>query len=137
MVYILVHNSGKAHSGVFWAEDRGALYARLQLMALLLNIGSLFLLMPLVGVMGAVLALFIQMVVFRASLQWWVRKWRRIPFQDGWVLFGSAIILATLGISWYFHFGLKENVLLLIGAWSLLVFFSRRIFKEVFKNIYS
>lgn len=131
MVYLLIQNMGKPHTGVLWSRGHGRTYSAFQIGALAVGIAALFLLVPSFGLYGAFSALLIQMLTFRIFLQWHVRKIAVLPFQDGWVIFGSAVILFTLGISQYWKFSSFQNFLLLIGMFIVMGIAARDILRKV------
>lgn len=135
MIYLLIQNTGKPHTGVFYAFNRGASYALMQIIALAVGLASLLFLVPYVGVYGAVAALFLQMIVLRILIQIQARKLQKIPFQDWWVVYGVLLILTTLFISWYFKFGVAYNLFLLLVMTTLLLISAQKIVKEVAAKI--
>lgn len=130
MVFLLVQNAGKPYTGILWAGNKGPLYARIQFGALIISIALLFVMVPWLGALGAIVALFAQMILFRVWLQFHIKKYRMVPFQDRWVLLGGTLILSTYWISWYFHFGLIENVFLLCGMYGVVIGLGWNILKQ-------
>lgn len=135
MIFLLIQNAGKPHTGILWASEKGAVYAGMQFASTLFGIAMLILLVPLFGAWGAIAAAFLQMSIFRLLIQWRVSKQHAVPFQEQWVIGGSAIILITWLISWYFRFGILENILLLIAMYAVICAFGRHRLRELYLKL--
>ncbi|MBI5413115.1 oligosaccharide flippase family protein [Candidatus Peregrinibacteria bacterium] len=139
MIYLLIQNAGKPHTGVFLAFDRGPAYARIQIATYIIGLILLVLLVPILGISGAFISIFAQMTIFRVCIQIKVKEYKKVPFQDGWIIFGIAFILLAFLISWGLKLNLIYNLILLLVMTSLLLFFARSIVKDamsiILKNI--
>ena len=130
MIFLLIQNAGKPHTGVFYALDQGPVYARIQVVTYIIGLILLILLIPILGIAGTFIAVFAQMTIFRVWIQFKVKQYKKIPFQDGWVIFGTALILFTFLVSWGLKLNFVYNLALLLVMTALLLFFARRIVKE-------
>jgi O-antigen/teichoic acid export membrane protein len=127
MVYLLIQNAGKPHTGVFLALNKGVEYSKMQMGSTLISIAMLVILVPRLGATGAVISLFAQMIIFRIWIQIAVKKHKEIHSHDWWVLFGCLFILTTFFISRFFEFSLVQNLFLLIAMYIALGLSARRI----------
>lgn len=131
MVFLLVQNSGRPHVGVMYARGHGIAYANMVLVTTVFSIGLLLLLVPLLGVTGAVMAAFGQMIAFRIAIQFYVRGHRSVPFQDTWVIFGSGLVFAALGLSVYLRPSTLESVFLFLVVLGIAMVAGRRVLLDV------
>lgn len=99
MVFILIQNSGKAQTGILYANDEAPYYMKSYVMSSIAAIIMLFLLVALIGTVGVILAVIAQQVLFRILLQLRARKYAQASFQDHWVVTGSGVILLALSLS--------------------------------------
>lgn len=136
MIYLLVQNAGKPHTGIIWAYNKGIVCSWMQVAAILISIISLILLVPVLGAYGALIALFIQMIIFRVCIQIYVRKFRQgVPFQDWWIIFGSFLILLTMFLSFYFQMTHLGNFILLLIMCCIAAFSARKILCNILRRI--
>lgn len=139
MMFLLIQHAGKPHTGVFYALDRGPVYARIQMATYIIGLILLILLVPIFGISGAFISIFAQMTIFRIWIQFKVREYKKVPFQDGWIIFGIALILFTFLVSWGLKFNFIYNLILLFVMTMMLLFFARKIVKDAFvffKNLF-
>lgn len=125
MAYLILQNAGKPQTGVLYALGGGASYARLVVASAGVGILSLFALVPVFGVWGALAGVTLQQVFLRAGVQLSARAVRHSPFQDGWAYFGIAYIAAVFAIRRYAQWSLGGNLLLLTVSSAVLVLIAR------------
>lgn len=121
IVYLLVQNAGKAHTGFMYAHGHVGAYARCSILASTACLVCAFLSIPMLGVWGALLSLFAQQVVLRTSIQVYVSKIQSIPFQDAWLLVGTTLILLLVVLNVTFNPGVEFRVAYAVFAGSTLV----------------
>ncbi len=114
VAYLLLQNSGKAATATVYATKKGVWAANFRIITLVPCVPALWFLVPRAGIAGVMVVLFAEMLLFRILIAYSARKIRRIPFQDGWVLAGSALVT---GLGWFVantSLGLSARVLLLV-----------------------
>lgn len=122
MAYLLIQNSGRPHTGVLYALGLGRKYAGIVAVSSIAAIGLLFLLVPILGIEGAILAAFVEMILLRVGVQVYARRVRRIPFQDGWVLGGSVLIFGLLTMVILLEPGFTGRLGIFLGGLIILGF---------------
>lgn len=135
MIYLLIQNTGKPHTGILIARNQGPSYALMQIVALTVGLVVLFFSVSRIGAYGAVTALFVQMITFRVFIQIKVRALQAIPFQDWWVILGIIFILTTWFIAWYFRFGVVHNLILFLVMAAVFLISARKIVKEAISKL--
>lgn len=118
IAYLLLQNSGKAATATVYAMKRGVWAANFRIITLAPCVPALWFLVPRIGIAGVMVVLFSEMLLFRILIAYSARKIRRIPFQDGWVLAGSALVM---GLGWFvantsLGFSTRVLLLVLVGA---------------------
>jgi len=98
VAYLLLQNSGKAATATVYASNKGVWAANFRIITLLPCVPALWFLVPRMGIGGVMVVLFVEMFVFRILIAYSARRIRRIPFQDGWVVAGSVLIVA---LGWF------------------------------------
>lgn len=88
-ITLMTHNDGIF---MLW----GHVWARIA------SIIVMIILIPLVGIWGALITEMVWMLVYRVLVTIRARKFVKAPFQDKWVLMGSAIILISVGIGIFY-----------------------------------
>lgn len=96
VVYLIVQNTGKPQTAVFYAFGAGVRYARIQTVSMVLGTALLIVLVPAIGMYGAFCAAFAQQVIMRLIVQVAARRISRAPFQDEWAVAGICVVVATL-----------------------------------------
>lgn len=95
MVYLLTQNTGRPQVGLLFAH-RGVVYSQLHLGAVVLSILLVPLLAHWLGLLGAFLALYLQQLLLRLGLQWYVNRHYQTQFQDQLAILGMGLILGLL-----------------------------------------
>ncbi len=98
MGLLLVRLSGRPQLATLFANGRGYAISKIGIVANGTAIAVLLLLVPRIGLAGAVAAAFIQAAMTRAMFWWAARQERDTPFQDGWVLAGVALIAGAVAL---------------------------------------
>jgi O-antigen/teichoic acid export membrane protein len=98
MGLLLVRLSGRPQLATLFANGRGYAIAKIGIAANVTAIAVLLILVPRVGLAGAVAAAFLQAAVTRALFWLVVRRDRKTPFQDGWVLAGIVMVAAAVAL---------------------------------------
>jgi len=135
VVYLLVQNTGKPQTGLFYARGAGASYARIQTLSMLMGTLLLFALVPFFGIYGAFLAALSQQAALRFGVQFRARQIQRAPFQDQWAVFGACLILLTLWVQYELKAGLEADVGLLLGAIAILAVVAHKPLAETWTRL--
>jgi O-antigen/teichoic acid export membrane protein len=96
VVYLIVQNTGKPQTAVFYAFGAGVRYARIQTVSMMIGTALLIFLVPAIGMYGAFCAALAQQIIMRLIVQVMARKISRAPFQDEWAVAGICVVVATL-----------------------------------------
>lgn len=131
IVYLIVQNTGKPQTAIFYAFGAGATYARIQAFAMLCGTGFLVFLVPAIGMYGAFCAALAQQLIMRIAVQRFARAIRPAPFQDQWAIAGAALILFTLWARHSFSTGILWDLGLLTLIMTLLILPGYRNFREM------
>lgn len=116
IAYLLIQNCGKPQTGVLYADGESKLFARISIVATLCALATALYVIPLFGIWGALLALFIQQVVLRLAIQFYVARMITTPFQDGWALAGFGVIIFLVVINEEFQLSLLHRSVWLVMA---------------------
>lgn len=92
VAYLLVQNSGKPHTGIIYAQGHVAKYSYISIVSSIAGIAAAFILIPNLGVWGAITAIFIQQIFMRIAIQIYVSKIVNIPFKESSVIAGVFLI---------------------------------------------
>lgn len=125
ITFALLQNSGKAALAVLYSGNRGVVVSRLQIAAALSTAVLFAVLIPALGVIGAVLSVFTVLIGFRISVVLAAARLRTPPFQDQWVVVGCVLLPAVSLACWFFSPGLSVR-LIVGGALSIAVAISAR-----------
>jgi O-antigen/teichoic acid export membrane protein len=112
MVFVLIQNSGKPQTGILYAYGDAVHYSKISVLSCLITIVVLVAAGAVCGLAGVVGAILVQQVLLRTLVQFRARIHYRAPFQDQWVIVGSALIILTLGGAAYFDLQTGERILL-------------------------
>ena len=115
-----------AAQGVLWASNRGVFLARWLLLSSAIGIIAVLVLVPRMGVMGALGAAFILHAVYRLGLQFRARRYRQVPFEDKLALMGGAWVLITLAISHAMDLQIQWALLAFLISSGLLLLVARQ-----------
>lgn len=134
MVHVLMQNSGKPQTGTLVAAGGMAAFLWLGTGSSLAWVAVFAIIVPGLGLPGAVLALIGQQVLIRIGITVLARRHRRTPLQDGWVFGGGVAVLGTWWATerWRPDLGGRMALLalalslLMIWAWRPLVLFAGR-----------
>lgn len=92
----LVRLSGRPQQGVVFANGAARSIGGWRVLGNLLAVALLLALIPVIGVWGAVIALFVQALVVRIGFSVGARAFRASSWQDGWAAAGLIVILAVV-----------------------------------------
>ncbi len=134
MVFILVQNSGKPQTGVLYA--RGQLHACSRLMVISAGAGILLmtLLIPAVGMLGAIIATIAQQVLYRVGIQL-AGGVEGVPRHDKWVIVGAMMVLATQALTASFSLGWTGNLVVFLLAASAFALMAQRVIWSSIVNL--
>jgi O-antigen/teichoic acid export membrane protein len=121
MVMLLVKHSGRSEYGYLVANHHTKFVSSLMLLSVALSIPCMMLLIPRFGIFGALAALMMQDGMVRLGLTVRARMFRRVPFQDGWVVKGAVMIVLTLTASRSLNLSLVQNIGLMLVLESVLM----------------
>ncbi|HKY22419.1 MAG TPA: oligosaccharide flippase family protein [Vicinamibacterales bacterium] len=126
MVFILVSNTGKPQTAVLYREGAARNLLWLHAFSNLVWLGCLLVLVPLAGLVGAVLALIAQQVVVRIGIQILAHRYGASPMTDAWSLAGIAFVLAVQFAALPVP-STQSQLLLWAGAMAVLLIAGRRV----------
>lgn len=128
IAFLLVQNSGKPHTGFMFAHGEVGPYSRLSILATIAGLGCAVFTIPMLGVWGALLSFFLQQLVIRVSIQMYIGRMAKVPFQDGCAVVGLLLILALTSLKESFQPGFWVQLGLLASAVGLqtLAYWSMR-----------
>ena len=115
ILILLVQASGRSAYGSVYAFNEGRFVAKIAIASMCLGIGALFILVPVLGMVGALLAVYLQHLAYRLGIQFRARRLRGIPFDDGYAIFGSGLVLAGEVISQGTRLPLELKIGLFVG----------------------
>jgi O-antigen/teichoic acid export membrane protein len=95
-VLLLLQSSAKPEVATLYALGSGRAVAYTGLAGSLASIAAGAALIPIIGVPGALAALILQAMVYRGIVRVIARRYRSVPFQDGWAVAGIVL----LGVAW-------------------------------------
>lgn len=135
VAYLLLQNAGKAATAAVYAMRKGVWAANFRIIILIPCLAAMWLLVPRLGIGGIMIVLFAEMVIYRLLIGYLARKLREIPFQDGWVIAGCALIL---GINWLVvaltpQFGIR--VMLAVAIAILILGVGHRQVKDTYDQV--
>ncbi len=93
---LLVQFSGRPQLGVLLERDQGEYVSLCMGVSAAAGITCLLLAVPSFGIIGAVIALYVQQVMFRLGVQWRARREGRTPSADGLAWASTVLIVAVL-----------------------------------------
>lgn len=134
-VYILVQNTGKPQAGILFAFNQGKVWSKMLIGAISISILIIIPLVKVFGLIGALVAMLCQQILFRIGIQLYVRKKWITPFQDEWAIIGTFFILTALALSRYFQFKFLGNLYLFFVLLTILMLLRRQIIKDVLFRI--
>lgn len=106
IAYLLVQNSGKPHTGFMYAHGYASPYAQFSIVSSLAGLACALIAIPLWGVWGGILSIFLQQAVMRIAIQIYAGRIAKIPFQDGGIIVGLLLISAATLANEVLHPGL-------------------------------
>lgn len=92
IAYLLVQNSGRPPTGFMYARGDVAPFARFSIISSVVALVCAAMTIPLLGVWGAMLSIFLQQAVLRVAIQWYSFKLSKLPFQDAMAFAGLCSI---------------------------------------------
>lgn len=113
---LLLQLSAKPEVATAYACAPGSSVARMSFHANMVAVASTIVLVPLFGAAGALAALLLQALTYRIVVRFAARRYRRIPFQDEWALFGIALI----AVAFLLKLAARDDVLQSVGALAAL-----------------
>jgi O-antigen/teichoic acid export membrane protein len=137
IVYLLVQNTGKPQTGVFYARGAGGQFAQIQTMSMAGGTILLFMLVPNLGIYGAFMAAFVQQIALRVGVHIGARRLKKTPFQDHWAIVGTVLVLVTLWGQHKMSRGLLWDIVVLCFAIVSLGLVARRVLAESWRQVIS
>lgn len=134
-IYLLVQNSGKPQTALFYAHGHGVTYALIQGGAMVCGTALLFVLIPPFGMYGAFVAALAQQLLMRTGVQLRARRIKPSPFQDGPALAGTVLIAATLAVKVSFGGDVATDVAILGVALSVFAVLGRTTAIELWRRV--
>jgi len=113
---LLLQLSAKPEVATAYARAPGSSVARLSFYANVAAVAATIALVPLFGAPGALAALLLQSLIFRIVVRYAARRYRRVPFQDEWMLFGIAL----LAIAFLLKLAVRDDVVQSVVALTAL-----------------
>lgn len=130
--HILLRNTGKPQIATLYAEREAQSVAYIEQITLAVGIVMMIVLVPLAGVLGAFITLFMVQLGIRASYHMRARRFGWRPFQDGWAIGGSMLVLLAVALESHLQFSLPERVVIFCIASTTLLAMSHRILRDAF-----
>lgn len=121
IIIILLQNASKPQIGTMFALGSAREVARIDARANFCGIVILAVLVPFLGVWGALVAAGVQTVSYRLLVNREAARYRKIAFHDAWVMWGSAAILAIVLVKTALRPSLVASVLIWLGASSFII----------------
>jgi O-antigen/teichoic acid export membrane protein len=110
-ILIMIQNLAKPEAATIYTYGTGREVARLSTWSNATALVAACALIPYFGPEGAVVALLGQALVYRTLIRAAARRYRPLPFQDGWALFGAGAITAAFVVDRYLDPELRERLL--------------------------
>lgn len=124
IAYLLVQNSGRPHTGIMYGHGYVESFARFSIISSTAGLLCALLAIPVLGVWGALLSIFVQQIVMRVALQVYAGRKANIPFQDGGVLVGVALISVATVLTEVTHPGLLvQAAIFALGVAMVLAYY--------------
>ena len=95
IVYMLVQSSGKPQTGLLYAHQRGRSLSALMLVSLALWLPTLYVLVPLLGLKGGVIAMIVMITVYRVGAQLLAHQIAPATSGDRYVALGIMLVVAA------------------------------------------
>ncbi len=127
VVVVLIQTAGRPSLAVLYTSKQATFLTILKFAMMAVSLPILFFTVPRMGALGVILSLAVQFTIHRVSVQLYASRYHKIPFQDGWVVFGSVLIVITVGISAHFDINLVQGGLLLVFMSAILMLVARSI----------
>lgn len=99
VILLLAQFSGRPQLGLLYARDRGEFLSVCTGLSAGAGIVALLVLVPPLGAVGAVIALYVQHFSFRLGVHWRAQEEAKTPFKDMSAVFGGALALLALAVS--------------------------------------
>lgn len=125
VVVVLIQTAGRPSLGVLYISKQATFLTILKFAMLAVSLPILFFAVPRMGALGVILALAVQYTIHRVAVQLYASRYHKIPFQDGWVIYGSVLIMITVGISVRYDLNLVQGGLVLVFMSALLILAAR------------
>lgn len=132
-IMLLVQNAAKAQSATMVAFSEGRDVANVNTISIGVAAITLLVVVPMFGAMGAVVAMITWQLVYRLLATAQARRAREVPFQDGMVLLGSALIVISVSTKEWVIESPGEATLLFIVTASVAVFAAWSSLTDVFR----
>lgn len=124
-VVVLIQTAGMPALGVLFTFKQARFLTTLKFIMIGLSLPILLLAVPIIGAIGVILSLVVQFLVHRVAIQLYATRFHKIPFQDVWVIYGSALIISAVTISAILDLMLVESGLLFLVTSFLLIIVAR------------
>lgn len=134
--YLLVQNSGKPATAVLYAGQQGAKVSQYRAGTVLCALVGLVGFVPVYGIPAAMAVAFLEMLMFRWLLQRAARRFRKIPFQDEWVIGGCVGIALVTGAVYFVGLSLGARAVFFVFSTACLLLAGRSIVADAMAQVY-
>lgn len=121
IVVVMFENASMPAVALMYAHNQGVVNQRLVMLNAILAVCLMIPLTMWLGGYGAILSQFIGVLVYRVLVVILAKRIASFPFQDTTLLYGAALVLATLGVSVRFGTTLVDRVEVLAVSICLLL----------------
>ena len=129
-VLTLLQFAAKPEYATLYALGTSKLVGRLSVVVTLVALLGAVVLIPPFGTTGAVAAVLLHAVVYRAVVHVVARRYRRIPFQDGWVVFGVLLLTAAFVAKHLIGQNAVESIVAFVALEGVLLVAARRVLAD-------
>jgi O-antigen/teichoic acid export membrane protein len=134
-LYIAIQNTGKEKIAILYSANCGIFLTYANLICQLISIGVLFVLIPRIGVWGAIVAAILQQVAFRTAIQWKAQKAQDSGFNDWPALLCSAFVLLAFLAQILFWNEMGIRVLTCCVLTMMCLFFFGFFYKNILRDL--
>jgi O-antigen/teichoic acid export membrane protein len=134
-ILILLQSLARPESAAIYTYGTGPEVARLSAWANVAALVCAVALIPKFGPEGAVVALLAQAIVYRSLIRVTARRYRPIPFQDGWAVFGMFMLTVAFVVDRYFDPELTKRVVFCAVLELIVVVIALPVFREVVRRL--
>lgn len=131
-IYIAIQNAGKEHMAILYSANQGMFLTYLTMICQGIFMGSLFVLIPVFGIWGAIVAAILQQLIYRLFIQIKATKIQTVLFNDGIVLNCICFVLVSLIVQLLFWNSIEYRLACCSLMMVVHVYLSRNIIKQLF-----